>query len=60
MNPYNPLKHITSEEALHDWLAEKEHEKFIESLEPAPIESFETNINRIFKDTLNQLNNIEL
>jgi hypothetical protein len=60
MNPYNTFKHITNEEALHEWLAEKEHEAFLKSLEPTAVESFQTNINRIFKDALNQLNTIEL
>ena len=58
MNPYNPLKHITSEKALKCWLDQKEWEKFIESLEPTPMQVFEISINRIFKDALNQLNNI--
>ena len=39
-------------------LDQKEWERFLESLEPTPMQSFETNINRIFKDALNQLNNI--
>lgn len=60
MNPYNPFKHITSEEALTFELDQQKWEKFLESLEPTPVESFETNINRIFKDALNELNNIQL
>ena len=60
MNPYNPFKHITNEEALTYELDQQAWEKFLESLEPTPLESFQTNINRIFKDALNQLNNIEL
>lgn len=60
MNPYNPLKHITTEEALTYYLDQKEWKKFLESLEPTPVESFEANINRIFKDALNQLNTIVL
>jgi hypothetical protein len=60
MNPYNPFKHITNEESLLEWLDQKEWERFQESLEPTPTQSFETNINRIFKDALNALNKIEL
>jgi hypothetical protein len=60
MNPYNPFKHITNEESLIYWLAEKEREAFLKSLEPTAVESFHTNINRIFKDALSQLNTIEL
>ena len=60
MNPYNPFKHITNEEALTFELDQQKWEKFLESLEPTPVESFETNINRIFKDALNELNNIQL
>lgn len=60
MNPYNPFKHITSEEALTYELDQKEWEKFHASLEPTPMESFETSINRIFKDAINELNKIEL
>lgn len=60
MNPYNPFKHITNEEALMYELDQKEWERFLKSLEPTPVESFQTNINRIFKDALNQLNIIEL
>lgn len=60
MNPYNPFKHITNEEALTYWLDQQEWEKFLESLEPTPMQSFETNINRIFKDALTQLSNLEL
>jgi len=60
MNPHNPLKHITNEEALTYYLNQKEWERFHASLEHTPLESFETNINRIFKDGLNQLNKIEL
>ena len=60
MNQYNPFKHITSEEALTYELDQKEWEKFLESLEPTPMEDFQTNINRIFKDALSQLNSIEL
>jgi hypothetical protein len=60
MNPYNPFKHITNEEALRYELDQQKWEKFLESLEPTPMESFQTNINKIFKDALSQLNNIQL
>lgn len=59
MNPYNPFKHITDEESLTYRLNEKEWEKFLKSLEPTPLESFQTNMNKIFKDTLSQLNTIK-
>jgi hypothetical protein len=60
MNQYKPLKHITNEKSLQDWIDQKEWEKFLEILKPTPMESFETSINRIFKDALNKLNKIQL
>jgi len=58
MNPYKPFKHITSEEALIQYLKEKEWEGFLETLEPTPIESFELRIHQIFKQAINELNQI--
>jgi hypothetical protein len=53
-------EHWYIKESLKYWLDQKEWERFLESLEPTPLESYEININRIFKDALNQLNNLEL
>lgn len=58
MNPYNLFKHITNESELIAWITEEEEEKFIKSLEPTALQSFEININRIFKDALNALNTL--
>jgi hypothetical protein len=58
MNPYKPFKHITSEEALTQYLNEKKLEKFLKTLEPTPLESFESSIHQIFKQAVNALNQI--